>query len=286
VTCSVAEDADRTVVARVLEERVLALAWGSALLLHVADPRIAQGVADHSVFLNAPSRRLERLYSTANTMLDLLVGAPSDIRAASDRINRIHDQVHGVMHECHPRTPLGAPYSAHDPELLKWVHVALHVILLRAYTTVVGPLSDADRDGYCRAVATVEPVLRMPGGTLPRDARMLHAEFITHLPELSVGEQARQIARGILYPSLPYWGAPLSRFARLWIVGLLPDSVKALYGFRWERRHARAFAISVRLTRGLLPLIPARARHVPPALMLRWRPTAELHPYGRALRSR
>src|SRR5438045_7299805 len=97
---------DRTMATRVLRERILALSWGSALLLQVAEPRIAQGVADHSVFLHNPRRRVARLYSTANTMLDLLVGGPREAQSAAGRINAIHDRVHGVTRE-------GSAYPAH-----------------------------------------------------------------------------------------------------------------------------------------------------------------------------
>jgi uncharacterized protein (DUF2236 family) len=180
------------------------------------------------------------------------------------------------MRECHPRFAPGTPYSAHDPDLLTWVHLALHATLLRAYAAVVGWSSEADQDRYCRAVACIEPLLGIPEGRLPRDATTLRSEFRARLPELSVGENALRIAHGILHPPLPYWVAPLSRFARLWTIGLLPGSVRARYGLRWEPQHAVLFAASVRLTRGLLPRIPAGLRYVPPEWMLRWRDTGRV----------
>ena len=248
---------------RVLRERILALSWGSALLLHVAEPRIAQGVADHSVFLRNPRRRVDRLYSTANTMLDLLVGGPRDACAAAERINAIHDRVHGV-------TRYGASYSAHDPALLSWVHVALHTTVLRAYAELIGPLSPVREDQYCQEVAAIEPLLGIPSGRLPRAAHVLRDEFEAHLPQLSIGDDARRIAHGILWPAFPHWLSPVTRLARLCTLGFLPESVRSAYALPWSPRQARQFRSSVRLLRWLLPRVPAQLRFVPPRLMLRW----------------
>jgi uncharacterized protein (DUF2236 family) len=262
--------ADRTITTRVLRERVLALSWGSALLLHVAEPRIAQGVADHSVFLNNPRRRGARLYSTANTMLDLLVGGPDDVQAAAARINAIHDRVHGRIQEYHPGMRVDTPYSAHDPILLSWVHIALHVTLLRAYAALVGPMSPADQDRYCTEVASIEPLLGIPVGMLPRDARSLRQAFDARLPQLSVGDNARRIARGILAPELPLWGLPLRRIARLCTIGFLPVTVRRAYGFHWRLREELLLRGSLRLSRRSLRRVPTRVSWAPRELMLRW----------------
>jgi uncharacterized protein (DUF2236 family) len=251
---------------RVLRERVLALAWGSALLLHVAEPRIAQGVAEHSVFLNNPPRRVARLYSTANTMLDLLVGGRAEMHRAAARINAIHDRVHGFTADT------GAWYSAHDAALLAWVHVALHATLLRAYQALVGPLSLVEQDRYCREVASIEPLLGIPAGRLPRDVPTLVREFETRLPDLSVGDNARRIARGILWPGLSRWLSPVTGLTRLCTIGFLPAGVRRAYGLAWTPRRQRQFRAAVRVVRGLLPITPGRLRFVPPELMLRWAP--------------
>lgn len=258
---------ERALATRVLRERVLALSWGSALLLHVAEPRIAQGVADHSVFLNDPSRRVARLYSTANTMLDLLVGSPRATQAAADRINAIHDRVHGFTCDGGRGIGTSTEYSAHDPVLLTWVHLALHVTLLKAYAAFVGPLSAAEEDQYCREVALVEPLLGIPEGRLPRDAATLWCEFDARLCELRIGTNARRIARGILSPELPMWASPVTRMARLCTIGFLPPSVRNAYGLLWTRHHARLFHSALQAARWFLPCVPDRVRFVPPELL-------------------
>ena len=264
-------DPERELTTRVQREQILYLGWGAALLLHVADPHVAQAVADHSVFRNDPARRVERLYSTADTMLWLLFGTPDETRGAADRIQRIHDRVHGTIREDHPAIPAGTPYSAHDPALLAWVHVALHATLLAVYEAVVGPLAADERDRYCHESAAVEPLLGIPAGTLPRDGSALRAEFEARLARLSVGRPARLIAQDILAPPHPWWVSPLLGLWRLWTVGFLPAPVRAGYGRPWRRRHAAAFRLSVLLARRLLPLLPERLRHIPPEVLARGR---------------
>jgi uncharacterized protein (DUF2236 family) len=212
-----------------------------------------------------------RLYSTADTMLWLLFGTPDETRRAADRINGVHDRVHGTLSEDHPALPAGTAYSAHDPALLAWVHVALHATLLEVYDALLGPLAGDERDRYCRESAFVEPLLGIPEGTLPRDASALRAQFEARLALLSVGRHARLIAHGILHPPRPWWATPLLPMWRLWTIGFLPASVRAGYGVRWGGMHAAAFRLSVLLARRLLPLLPERLRHIPPEVLNRGR---------------
>jgi uncharacterized protein (DUF2236 family) len=264
-------DPERELTTKVQREQVLYLGWGAALLLHVADPHVAQAVADHSVFLNDPARRVGRLYSTADTILWLLFGTPEETRRAADRIKRVHDRVHGTLSEDQPAFPAGTAYSAHDPALLAWVHVALHVTLLDVYEAILGPLAADEKDRYCRESVFVEPLLGIPEGVLPRDAAALRAQFEARLALLSVGRHARLIARGILHPPRPWWVTPFLGLWRLWTLGFLPASVRSAYGVRWGRRHAAAFRLSVLLARGLLPILPERLRHIPPEVLTRGR---------------
>jgi uncharacterized protein (DUF2236 family) len=202
-------------------------------------------------------------------MLDLLVGGRRDMQRAAGRINAIHDRVHGIAPES------DTVYSAHDPGLLAWVHIALHATLLDAYHALVGSLSVEDQDEYCREVASIEPLLGIPDGLLPRDAGGLRREFHARLPGLRVGDNARRIASGILRPRLPRWLPPITGLARLCTVGFLPICVRRAYGLVWTRARQRLFQVSVRAVRGALPLVPRQLRFVPPRLMLRWSAYAE-----------
>ena len=96
-------------------EVALLAGWGRAILLQLAHPLVAQGVADHSAFLSEPHGHVRRLRRTLASMLALTFGSDDEARDAAARINAIHDRVHGHLPGTHGTHAAGARYSAHDP---------------------------------------------------------------------------------------------------------------------------------------------------------------------------
>src|SRR5206468_2259712 len=78
-------------------EIILLLAWGPAILLQLAHPLVAQGVADHSTFRSSPRGRLRRFQGTLEAMLRLSFGTEAEARLVIARINAIHDHVNGQL---------------------------------------------------------------------------------------------------------------------------------------------------------------------------------------------
>src|SRR5262252_5550792 len=68
-------------------EIVLLLAGGRALLMQLAHPKIAAGVADHSHFKQDP---LGRLYRTMSTMWSITFGEISEARLALNQVKNVH----------------------------------------------------------------------------------------------------------------------------------------------------------------------------------------------------
>ena len=56
-------------------ETVTLLGWGPAVLLQLAHPLVAAGVADHSVAVSHPELRLRRLSQTIRAMLAIIFGS-------------------------------------------------------------------------------------------------------------------------------------------------------------------------------------------------------------------
>jgi uncharacterized protein (DUF2236 family) len=235
-------------------ERVLLLGWGRALLLQFAHPAVAQGIVDHSEFLRDRRARWTRLRRTLDAMLALTYGASAQADAVTRGINAIHDRVQGRVG--------GAPYSAHDPALLEWVHATLVESFLLAYELYVAPLSAADRDRYCAETAGIEPRLGIPDGQLPRrmDELGRYMRGMLEGPELTITEPARRLAAELFRP-VPRAMLPAMWLARLPAVGLLPARLRAEYGFAWSPRHALALRVSARGIRGALWFLPRSMRH-------------------------
>ena len=252
---------------KINSEIVLLAGWNPAILLQVAHPLVAAGVVDHSLFLTDPAGRARRLWRTLNVMFDLTFGLPDEVQRAADAINAIHDRVNGQLREASGPFEAGQRYSAHDPELLCWVHCTMLEVFPRAYRLYVGPLSDAEWDQYCAEASRVEPLLGLPDGYLPRSRHELQAYLRTMLDggQIAVSEQSRMLAREILRPRAPLLLKPLIPFFQLPMVGLLPPSVRAAYGFPWDRRREHLLQDSARIIRPLLALTPSLFRHWPAA---------------------
>ena len=147
---------------RVNAERLALLGWGRAVLLQLAHPLVAAGVAEHSSFRGGPAANVKRLHSTVRAMLDLSFGTPEDVRRAVGHINAIHDRVNGTLREAAGRFCAGTPYTANDPDLLVWVDATVRDSMLLAYELFVGPLSAGDRDRYWVEGEDITTALRVP----------------------------------------------------------------------------------------------------------------------------
>ena len=252
---------------RLQREIVLLLAWGPAILLQLAHPLVARGVADHSAFRAEPWGRTRRAHRTLDAMLRLSFGTEPEVRAAVARINAIHDRVHGRLREDAGAYPAGTPYSAHDPALLAWVHATLLDMNLRVYELFVGSLSLEDKDRYCVEAGVMEEHLDIPAGRLPRRAGELREYMDAMLAngEISVTDTARTLARAIVYPEAPRVVSPAIWLMRLSIVGLLPPTIRTGYRFSWTSRSEARFHRTTGIVRALLRLTPSALRHWPAA---------------------
>jgi uncharacterized protein (DUF2236 family) len=249
------------------QEVVLLAGWGRAILLQLAHPLVAQGVADHSGFAAEGWGRVRRLKRTLAAMLASTFGTPEESAAAVATINRIHDRVHGQLAGAAGTFATNAPYSAHDPALLAWVHATLVDTFLMTYERFVAPLTQAERDSYCRAAGAKAPLLGIPPQMLPGTTAELTSYMSQMLASgnIVVTDTARTIAHEVLALGLPRPARPLAAVARLPVVGLLPDHIREAYGFQWTRGQERTLSALAAATRHALPLLPPLLRYWPAA---------------------
>ena len=237
---------------------MLLLGWGRAILMQFAHPLVACGVAEHSAFRAEAFGGWRRLHRTLGAMLALTFGERVETQRAADRINAIHERIHGRLPRAVGAFAAGTPYSACDPALLGWVHATLVDSFLLTYERFVRPLSPAERDAYCAESAEIETLLRIPAGVLPRTASALETYVASRLAsgEIHVTDTARALARGVLFPpmSAPAW--PALAVLRLATVGLLPAALREAYGFAWDARRTAVLRVSTVVVRGLLPFVP------------------------------
>lgn len=159
----------------------------SALLLQMLHPAALAGVLDHSDFR---ADMLGRLRRTARFIAVTTYGDRADAEAAITRVRSIHERVHGVLAD-------GTRYSADEPHLLAWVHVAEAISFLDAWIAFAEPrMSREDQDRYFAEFATIARALGAdPVPTTRADAERLIART---RPECHASAATRETARLIL----------------------------------------------------------------------------------------
>ena len=243
-------------------EMVVVVGWGRAILLQLAHPSVAAGVHHHSTFRGSLLSSFRRLHSTVGAMLAMTFGDTEQMIGAAAGINAIHDRVRGRVKEGSSET-----YSAHDPELQRWVHATLLESIPLTYEMLVGPLARDQRDQYCSEAAIMEPLLGMPDGWLPRESAQMDAYMREMLASgrLVVNDTSRALARSLLYPPQWHLAWPAFRAMQLITIGTLPHAIRQAYGFGWRAREQRALVRWTTVLRTLRRLLPPIAREWPMA---------------------
>ena len=247
---------------KVNRELIVIAGWGRAILLQLAHPAIAAGVNDHSCLRGCPLSSVRRLRSTVGAMLSITFGDTDQMIAAVAGINAIHDRVRGTVRDGGDET-----YSAHDPELQRWVHATLLESIHLSYERLVGPLTLSERDQYCAEASIMEALMGMPAGWLPRSAAQLDI-YMRDMMEggrIVVTDTSRSLARAMLYPRKWQAAWPAFRAIQLLTIGSLPPSIRQAYGFEWGARDARALARWTTMLRASRRLLPPIAREWPMA---------------------
>ena len=183
-----------------------------ALLLQSLHPLAMAGVAGHSDYKGDPWGRLQR---TSTFLAVTTFGPALDAQRAVDQVRGIHRRVRGTA-------PDGRPYSASDPHLLEWVHIAETESFLLAHQLYgAAPLDQQGRDDYVADTARVATAL----GVLdpPRTERELSERLAAYRPEMQGTAAAREAARFLLVtPPLPLLARPPYAVLAATAVAMLP----------------------------------------------------------------
>lgn len=241
-----------------VDREVVVLAGGTAaLLLQLAHPAVAAGVAQHSDFRVDAFGRLRR---TLTSSYAVVFGTTPRAERAIARMNAIHGAIAGTV----PET--GGRYEARDPGLLLWVHETLIDTALRIYERFVAPLSPAEADAYHAEGCEIAVRLGVPADHLPPTLADLRADMARRLAggEVAVSATARQLRDAVLYPTRfpPRW---LWDATHLISFSLLPARLRAGYEIEWNPARQRAVDRVARASRRVLPLVPPVLRYMPQA---------------------
>ncbi|MGO3151192.1 MAG: oxygenase MpaB family protein [Galactobacter sp.] len=239
----------------VAPESVLLGGAGAAILLQIADPRVGRGVAVHSDFVRDP---LKRLWGTLDYIYAVSLGSDAQRSRLVEHVNHAHSYVHG------PATETTPAYDADDDDARLWVAMTLCHCGTAAWEAVLGELPTEAQDEVVRGYGALATSLGVPSDLWFRDRASFDAAFAARLEKLSVSDDARRVAHGLLAADhAPLWlraAMPLVRWAT---AGLLPPAVRAAFSVP-QLRYTRATDLFFRTAIGCLgkvyPVLPDRVR--------------------------
>ena len=269
---------------RLNREAMLLLGAGPrALLMQIAHPLVAEGVAAHSNFRADPWRRLR---ATLRSYLRIVYGTTSEARAEIARLNRFHREIRGTVSDPAAARALGPAYDARDPELSLWVHATLIDATLVANERWIGPLGHRQRAGFYEETLPIGRAFGVPARLLPADIDAFDAyveAMIGRDGPVQVGPLARDLADVILRPPLGplhplLAGIPSRLYAwTMWpAIELLPDRIRAGYGLSLGPRERLVAAWLTAGYRAWRPVLPAGFRTMPWALRADARVAAQI----------
>lgn len=268
-----------TVTWRVNLEPGLLFGGGRALLLQVAHPLVAAGVAEHSNYQADPWGRLIRT-------LDVMFKMAFADRRTSEQQTRILEATHRRVTGTSPE---GVPYRAMDPDLLLWVWATLVDTALVVYERGYGRLEAVDRERFYQEQKLIAHGCGVPCGHCPEG----FADFRDYVAGVVAGDlritaEAQAVAGAMMQPPLPgplspLAGAPLA----LITAGLLPPTIRDGFGLPWSDGRQRVFDAFFGLLGLVGRVVPRRVRQfpslyavqrakplVPPRYLQRRKPTA------------
>lgn len=231
-------------------EAILLAGGARAVLLQLARPEVARGVAEHSDFARRP---LDRLHGTLTYLYVIAFGTPDEAARIARHVGGAH------------RPVVGEDYDARDVDLQVWVAATIHDTAVRMLELVFGPVDEAEAQDLLDSAAVVATTLGVPRGAWPASPAAF-AEYWAAAP-LVVQQPAVDVARALLHPArLPLWMRALMPAVRLVTAGLLTPELREAYGLEFDQRR---FDRLVRVARVVYPRLPLAIRHAPMRRYLR-----------------
>lgn len=237
-------------IRRIHREGVLILGGGRSLLMQIAHPLVAQGVAEHSSY---KTERTARLMRTLRATLAVVFGTREQAEAAIAGINRMHQHVSGET------------YSALDPELLVWVLATLVDTTVEMHERFVGPIANEDAASYYDDVCVIGGLLGIPDGHMPEELTAMRTYVADMSSKLQVSAAAREIVRDLFAP-LPKTGPSMHIYRQL-TAGLLHPALREGFGLTWGPARERQLRLLQWSCRNVLRRLPLRWRQTPSFLL-------------------
>lgn len=252
-----------SVLSRFAPEAVYLLGGGRAILMQLALPGVGHGVARHSNFASNPLGRLN--------------GTLTYIYALSNGTDEQRAKVREIVHAAHAPVKAAATkdgshpaYSARDPKLQLWVAATLYDSAMQIQRAVFPPLDEVTAEALYRDYAQLGTELGMPAHLWPATRAEFAEYWARTLGQMRVDAPVRAVAHELLAAKhAPWWMRAAMPLVRLMSIGLLPEPVRALFGFEFGARQQRGVNLVFRCARISMRILPRAIRHFPMRFYLR-----------------
>jgi uncharacterized protein (DUF2236 family) len=250
---------DSSLLRQVVGHRLTALSGPRALLMMAAHPVAFEGFFAHTGALDDPYARLAR---TGRVMDAIAFGTRAEADRMTRRVRAKHRRVRGELTERAGRYPAGTPYRADDPELLLWILAALADSAMLVYSKYVRRLDADARDALWQDYRVVGAQFGVAPTETPATAEAFDAYMLGMLAgdDLFVSGRARELAIDIvLHPPVTLHLRPLVELVNQITVGLLPPTIRRMYGCSWDPvRSVALHGGAEYVKRVLVPVLPER----------------------------
>jgi len=191
-----------------------------ALLMQALHPGALAGVHQHSRY---QEDALGRLAGTTQWLTVVTFGDKAAADRECARVRGMHRRVVGTY-----ATESGQrAYSASDPDLLRWVHIAFTDSFLATHR-VWGGVIPGGEDAYVREWATAGELVGVENP--PRSVAELRKQIADYGPQLRGDDTARETARFIRNVPVPLAGRPAYAVLFAGAVSTLPQDHRRMLG--------------------------------------------------------
>lgn len=231
---------------RMSAEAIVLCGAGAAILMQIAHPAVAAGVARHSDFAQDPLRRLE---GTLNYVIAVVHGTERDRELVRARVNRAHSFVRGEG------------YDADDAELQRCVATTLYVAARDAHARAFGEANLAASQSLLNCFEAIGTELGMPAGSWPSSIAEFDRWWEAELVNKHVGEDARGIFWQLRHPAGAPWLIRIMMPAILRIsLAQLPAKLRKEFCPGWTKRDRFLVELFWAVMVPVYRLLPRRVR--------------------------
>lgn len=196
-----------------------------ALLLQIAHPCIAMGVANFSNYQKDTPGRAHRTFLS---MVRIWFGDIQTANNSARRLHHIHSMIRGQMVWETEDETISKPFCAADPELLYWVLATLVDTTIIFYEKTVRPLSHQEKERFYQESKITAQLMGIPLSEYPENLEAFYHRYESVLKNGTLQFRAEgQAIKKVLF-SVPW---PIRKLNEILAIGYMPEPGKKLFAF-------------------------------------------------------